>query len=369
MKVGDLAAVRVKPARERARKLLAGAQLGSDPQAAVQAQRRAEKVGDLVMEYLAHAKARLKPRTYEEVRRTMEKTAAQLHPLKAVNVTRRDITELLERIAASSGTTAANRARAYLSAFWTWLIKTGRIETANPVATTARPGPEKSRERVLASEEIARLWRCTAGGHDHDRIVRLLLLTAARREEVAAMAWNELSLGGDADLWTLPSSRSKNALPHEVTLTALAVEQLPPARKDNPMVFGRSDTGFSGWSKCKARLDERLLLDDVKTRPEAATNQEISRWTLHDLRRTFATWANESGHEPHVVEAVLNHISGSARRGVAGVYNRSRYSVQKRALLKAWEAHLREVCSLPKLPDNVISADGARRARAVTPKS
>ena len=71
----------------------------------------------------------------------------------------------------------------------------------------------------------------------------------------------------------------------------------------------------------------------------------LPEWRHHDLRRTFSTWSNESGIEPHVVEAVLNHVSGSARRGVAGVYNKAQYRVQKRAALTAWERHLRSVFS------------------------
>jgi hypothetical protein len=67
----------------------------------------------------------------------------------------------------------------------------------------------------------------------------------------------------------------------------------------------------------------------------------IPRWTLHDLRRTGATMMNEFGlAEPHIIEAVLNHVSGASKGGVAGIDNRARYDAQKRAALEHWAAFL-----------------------------
>ena len=63
----------------------------------------------------------------------------------------------------------------------------------------------------------------------------------------------------------------------------------------------------------------------------------MPRWTLHDLRRTGGTLMNDfSIADPHVIEAILNHISGHSKGGVAGVYNRASYEVQKRAALNHW---------------------------------
>ena len=66
-------------------------------------------------------------------------------------------------------------------------------------------------------------------------------------------------------------------------------------------------------------------------------------WTLHDLRRTVVTGMNELGIAPHVVEAVVNHVSGRAKAGVAGVYNRAAYAIEKRTALQAWADHLDQV--------------------------
>lgn len=89
-------------------------------------------------------------------------------------------------------------------------------------------------------------------------------------------------------------------------------------------LFGDGAGAFSGFSKAKAALDKRSGVTD---------------WRLHDLRRTVSTGMNERGVLPHVVEAVLNDISG-ARAGVAGVYNHALYSPEKRATLDLWAEHL-----------------------------
>jgi integrase len=147
------------------------------------------------------------------------------------------------------------------------------------------------------------------------------MLTACRRDEVGRMHWSEI----DGDRFTLPASRSKNHVLHEVPLHPLAVAQLPPRSGERDAVFGRGEAGYSGWSRSKARLDARLGLP---------------QWGLHDLRRTCATWLSENGTEPQHVDAVLNHIGGVAKSGISGIYNRATYSLPKRQALAKWANHI-----------------------------
>jgi integrase len=382
MSLGDLRTVTLEKARAKAVEHLSRAKLGEDPHAERKAARRAVKLAAIVGDYLADVQAKLRPRSYEEVERHLRSHAAPLHQEPVGAIDRAAVVRLLTNIRDTKGPVAANRVRASLSALWTWGLSTGRIEGENPVAHTPKPAKETARERVLSDAEIALLWRCTGRDHDHDRIVRLLLLTGARREEVGGMAWAELEATSGGALWTLPAARSKNGLPHEVPLGPLAAAQLPPkptARQGDgaagplprQMVFGklgsadtdgpRTASGFSGWSRCKERLDARMLAALREDFAEAHGREPrdgecvLTPWVLHDLRRTFSTWANESGVEPHVVEAVLNHVSGAARRGVAGTYNKALYRAQKAAALAAWEAHVRAVAGLPGEADNVVA--------------
>jgi len=194
------------------------------------------------------------------------------------------------------------------------------------VIGTNRAAPAVSRDRVLSDAETVAIWRAAdpATMGDFGRIVRLLFLTGCRRDEIGRLRRAEIALADS--LIALPGERTKNGLPHDVPLSGLAkgiVESI--TREDRAHLFGRRDTGFSGWSKAKRELDASLR-----------TNKG---WMLHDIRRTVATRMGDLGVQPHVVEAVLNHISGH-KRGVAGTYNRSVYAKEKRAALDTWATHL-----------------------------
>ena len=122
--------------------------------------------------------------------------------------------------------------RGSLSALFAW----GRrgLAVANPVALTDKPAAERSRERVLSDDELVSVWRCVGGTADYGRIVRLLILTGARCQEVAGMRWSELTMAahGGMATWVLPSERSKNGRPHELVLPAMAVALLPAVRRN-----------------------------------------------------------------------------------------------------------------------------------------
>lgn len=345
-RLGDPRTVKLEDAKERAREKLARAQLGGDPQAERKAAREAVHLCELVEAYLAAAGKRLRPRSFAETKRHLEGHAKPLHGRPAYSISRQDIAELLAGIAERSGAVTANRVRSSLSAMWTWAVMEGRQEQ-NPVAATRKPAREASRERVLSDAELAAIWRATAAGADHDRIIRLLVLTGVRRDEAGRMQWAELA----GDLWTIPGARTKNGLPHEVSLPVLAMAQLPKRDGARQAVFGKGDTGFSGWSRCKARLDGRIsdrVAEEFRAQQGRAPIAEkgearLVPWTVHDLRRTVATWLSEHGETPHVVEAVLNHVSGAAKRGVAGVYNKASYHGQKQAALARWAQHVAEL--------------------------
>jgi integrase len=200
----------------------------------------------------------------------------------------------------------------------------GLAET-NPVIGTNKAAEEVSRDHTLSPAELKAIWsHCR--DDDYGRIVRLLILTAQRREEVAAMAWDELDLAGA--LWAIPKARTKNGLPHDIPLSrpALEIVEAVPHRDGRALVFGEGEGGFQGWSNAKTALDERIKESGLKVRP----------WRLHDLRRTAATMmADKLGVQPHVIEAILNHISGH-KAGVAGIYNRATYAKEKREALDLW---------------------------------
>jgi integrase len=159
------------------------------------------------------------------------------------------------------------------------------------------------------------------------------MLTGCRREEIGGLKWSEI----EGNLITVPGERTKTRIVHEVPLSPLALAQLPDHREGRAHVFGEAGGGYSGWSRSKARLDGRIAR--LRVPAGSASDDDsllcaIPAWGLHDFRRTLSTRLNEAGADPHIVEAVLGHAG--AKRGVAGVYNRATYRMQKAQLLETW---------------------------------
>ena len=331
-------------ARREAKRLLGLVAGGKDPSDDKKQSRLqdADTLGRLVDQYLKVAKRKQKPRYFVETKRHLQIGWKPLHRRSVFVIRRSHVAARLAEIADQQGPIAANHARAALSKLFNWGIAEGHDIPANPVTGTNRPATPKSRDRVLTDIELAAIWRA-CDDDDYGRIVRLLILTAQRRDEVGGMLWPELDTV--AGLWTLPGARTKNHREHSVPLTPSALALLPPRRNDRDFLFGdgaRRDgdphRGFSGWSKAKTELDKRIT---------KALGSPLPDWRIHDLRRTAATvMADRLGVLPHIVEAILNHVSGH-RAGVAGVYNRARYEGGMRDALNRWADHVVGIVKRP----------------------
>jgi integrase len=244
-------------------------------------------------------------------------------------VDRRTIAQRLTEIAATSGPSAADRARATLSALFTWALGEG-LADANPALAANRQTTGKGRERVLSDGELVEAWR-HAGDRPYGTILKLLILTGQRREEIGGLRWSEIDFA--ANVIRLPATRTKNGKPHDVPLSAPALRLLEAIPRIGPAVFSARGAGFAGYSVPKRVLDQRIA-----AARQAAGADPMLPWVLHDLRRSVATDMAEIGIAPHIVEAILNHTSGH-KRGVAGVYNKAVYAVEKRSALRRWADH------------------------------
>jgi integrase len=243
---------------------------------------------------------------------------------------------VISNIAAGQGRVAADRARTALSGLFAWAIDRGYCD-ATPLLHIKPRAENGSRDRTLTAEELREVWlAANALGGDYACIVKLLILTGQRREEIGRLHWAEIHENGDGIRIELPAERTKNHRPHIVPLSAEAMEVLPQRPNDRTMVFGRLGTGFSGWSKAKAELDQTI----VSMRRKRGSSHEMASWRLHDLRRTFVTMVGERGiAQPHIIEAIVNHVSGT-KAGVAGTYNKALYLAERRQALELWGEHV-----------------------------
>lgn len=335
--IGAVESTDVEEARKRAKNVLSRVHLGADPQiekavARSQASATLNAFADRFLD--EHAAKRLKPSTFADVERYLRRHWAPLSELPASKITRADVAAQLTKLAKASGGYAANRARAALSALFTWAIGEGLIE-ANPVVGTNKPADEVARDRVLTDEELAAVWG-NVGHGDYAAIVRLLVLTGQRREEVGGLLWSEIDV--ERASWRIGAARTKNGLAHDVPLSApaLAILTTVELREGRDLAFGAAAGGFSGWSKAKRALDARVT---ARLRQHSRQHFVQKPWRLHDIRRTVATCMADLGILPHVIEAVLSHTSGH-KAGVAGIYNRSSYATEKRQALTLWADHV-----------------------------
>ena len=346
-------------ARQRAREVMAAASEGRDPAEEVKAAKAPkpeddrDKVAVLVAQYDRRHLSKLK--SGEMVRRELDRfVVAKWGERDIHDITKRDIIDLLDGIVDSGRVTTANRVRAYVGGFLNWCVSRD-ILAANPATGVRPPAPERARERVLSHDEIRWFWQaCEADAFPFGMLHKMLLLTGQRLREVAQMTWREV----DGGTWTLPAARSKNGDAHIVPLSPEARAILDGLPRIGRHVFTTNGVSpVSGFSRAKARLDRLMAEAANKGAPEGSEPLVIPPFTIHDLRRTMATGAADLRFPPHVVEAVLNHKSGT-RRGVAGIYNRAAYADEKRQALEAWA---RFVLTLVEgKAANVVQLAGAR---------
>jgi integrase len=309
-------------AREMARKAMAAKTwLGVDP-AQMKAEEKAKArltLRSIANQYLQRQQKQLRPKSFKEAQRYLLKSFRSLHGLPIHKITRRDIAVVINDLAEKTPV-AASAARSVLSALFTWAKGEGLMEGDNPAEGTNAPVTAGPRVRVLMDSELCAIWNACEGTYGN--IVKLLILTGQRREEVGGMRQSELN-DPDPGVWTMPASRTKNKREHSLPLSKMAWDIIDAVsrRESSDHLFGGGINGFTDWSKQKRRLDQHAVIAED--------------WHLHDLRRTVATRMADLGILPHVIEAVLNHVSGH-KAGVAGVYNRSAYTQQMKSALAIW---------------------------------
>jgi integrase len=332
--LGDVRKVGLKDARKIAKHRFAQVELGVDPaaeRAKVRAEATATKLtlGVVADRYLAARADVLRSSTFKAAAKYFAVHWKPLHGQPLDSIKRSDVAVRLQEIIKAHGRTSAARARGNLSALYSWAMREGLCET-NPVTATNDPIEGiLPRDRVLADDEVLAIWNACQDD-DFSRIVRLLLLTGCRREEIGGLKRSEVNL--DTGVMTLPGARTKNGRTLELTLPAIALEILrsAPAQEGRDYFFGRFGRAFSGWSAGKLRIDAQIVMTSGKP---------IAPWTLHDLRRTCRTGMGKLGVQPHIAELVINHVKG----GVEAIYDRHRYQREIAAALAAWGDHVRMV--------------------------
>jgi integrase len=263
---------------------------------------------------------------------------------------RSHVAEMLDRVEDEAGPVQADRVRAYLRKALSWYAERDDEFNLNAafVRVGARANPkERARTRVLLDDELRTIWPLLGEAGTFGGLLKTLLLTAQRRDEVANMVWTEIGADG---IWTIPAERYKTKRSNHVPLSNAArrvIEAQPQIDSCDYVFPSRTKTAFSGFGKSKARVDRAVLLYMQKRTKKGTAIEPLPNWTLHDLRRTAKTLMVRAGVRPDISERVLGHVIA----GVEGTYDRHSYADEKRDALEKLAAMIE--CILNPLPASV----------------
>jgi integrase len=258
------------------------------------------------------------------------------------------IVSLLDQIEDGSGPVAADRLLALVRRILHWHAE--RSDDYEPPSLRLKPrkaASEQARDRVLDDRELAAVWKVSGEWDDpFASLVKFLLLTAARRNEAALMAWAEI----DDGVWTLPAARNKVAARSTKLkdlvrpLSKMAIEAMPKIEGCKYVFTYDGRRPLTGFSKPKQRFDERVT---------EMLGEPIQNWTLHDLRRTARSLMSRAQVPERHAEQCLGHVI----TGVQGIYDRHRYIDEMR---KAYETLARQIETIVNPPaDNVVAFKNA----------
>src|SRR5262249_1199026 len=330
----DARKLKIEDARKIAHRLFAQAQLGIDS-AAEKAKAKAAAqltLGNIADRYLAMKQRAVRQGTFtaSTLKAATRYLAVFWQPLRnrpIDSIKRVEIAARIQELTTAHGRSASAKARFLLSALFQWAMGEGLCDS-NPVVATNNPEAGISpRERVLEDRELMAVFDC-AGDDDAGRIIKLLVYTGCRRDEIARLRWEEVDLEGGRLM--LPGARTKNRRPLVLALPAPALQILQSVtHRDGPCVFGDRHHGFSGWTFAKRQLDARLT----------AAGTPLPHWTLHDLRRSMRTGLGRLGIPPHICELAINHV----QPGIVATYDKYRYEAEVGAAIARWAEHVTAV--------------------------
>jgi integrase len=332
--IGDAAKIDLEAARRRARQIFGQVAHGEDPVADKRKEAEADRnsLRAICESYLGREGGKL--RTTDKRRATLERLVyPKLGTRQIDDVSRLDIVRLLDGVEDERGPAMANQVLAIVRKILNWhAIRSDTFRT--PIVPGMARQQQGARARVLSDEELQRVWiSAESYPGPWGQFVRFLLLTAARRTEVAGMTWDELS----GDQWTIPRVRVKTDTDVTLPLSAAAMkvlEQIPRIRGCQFVFSTDGRSPISGFSAFKLRFDAACGVRD---------------WTIHDLRRTARSLLSRAGISPDIAERCLGHAIG----GVRGTYDRHSYTVEMHHAFEALSAQIERIINPPG--DNVVA--------------
>ena len=327
-------------ARAKAKELRRLVDVGGDPRGDVEADRQAPTVNDLIDRFAEEHLPRKRPGTALNYKILSEKhVRPALKHLKVADVTFEDIDRLLRKIS-KSAPYAANRTHAVLSRMFNLAIRWG-MRADNPCKGIEK-NPESKRKRYLRGDELSRLIKALAADPDRRaaNIVRMLLLTGARRGEVMSMRWADVDL--KTGTWSKPAASTKQAEDHEVPLSAPARQLLSEIAAKQKKPLGTYVFPSDGKTGHVVEI-KRAWRTICKT-------AGITGLRVHDLRHSFASQLASSGASLPLIGALLGHSNPTTTHRYAHLFDDPQRAAVERvaAIIDSADKHTEEPVAFPK---------------------
>jgi integrase len=325
--IGDVAKITLEAATRIAKQHFAQARLGVHPGAdRIKAKAAAAEamltLSHVAAQYLKAKEGVLGDSTHAATTRHFEVYWKPLSGLPLSQIDRRMVAARLRELIDHHGRFAASRARTNLSSLYRWAMGEGLVDHNPCIGTNDPKVGTVPRQCVLEDAALKAIWNA-AGGDDFGKIVKLLILTGCRRDEIGALRWDEINFETNMLIIHGGRIKNRNALRLPLPEPALAILRSLP-HGDGPCVFGDPRHGFTGWSMAKRKLDARLA--DVS----------LPNWRLHDLRRSMRTGLGRLGISPHIAELAINHV----KKGVLADYDHYSYEGEIAGALAKWAEHM-----------------------------
>jgi integrase len=298
-----------------------------------------------------------------EVKRIIDRELIPQWGDKALDaITPVDVHERIEALVEAGKPEAARRLFEIIRRIFNWAIARPAYKLERSPADRMKPGEligkKTKRRRVLTNDELRALWQASKrSGYPFGHMIRMLVLTALRRGEVADAGRSEFDL--ERKLWTIPAERMKgedgDSGPHAVPLNAdmsEILETLPRFTGSFIFTSGDGNRPVSGFSKMKSRLD-KLMLEELQKiyeqRGEDPAKAMLGAWVIHDIRRTVRTHLSALPVAEMVRELILAHAQSALHK----TYDQYAYLEEKRQALELWAARLKLIVDPP--PSNVVA--------------
>ena len=323
-KIGTTADMDIATARERARIMIRRIK---DGQSAFEPPpKEPDTYRDVVEQFLEFHVKKEGLRSHKEIKRLLDRRVLPFWgKLKFADIKRKDVTALLDSIERESGPWSADHTLAIVRKIASWFCtRDGDYVSPFVRGMKRTPSEARSRDRILSNDELVKVWKAAESNGSFGALVRLLLLTAQRRDKVVTMKWTDIENG----VWTISSAPREKGTAGKLRLPteALAIIDAQDKIEGNDFVFAasRGDGPLSGYNKRKAAFDEAC---------------GVTGWVLHDLRRTARSLMSAVGVPNDIAERTLGHTIG----GVRGVYDRHEYLEEKSAALAKVAAKIKAI--------------------------